>query len=402
MTDPPGPPVPLDELRPAYGIASLADVLPSALALLGVPAAADPLGLRAALPGVRRVAVLLVDGLGWYQLPLAAPHAPVLADLAAGRLGAARRLTCGFPSTTPTSLVSLGTGAAPGAHGVLGFNVRVPGTTRVLNHVEWRADPPPRTWQPVPTAFERAAAAGVAVTVVSRPQYAGSGLTVAAYRGGEYVGAADTPAVAARMLAALTAGDGPTLVYGYLPDVDGAGHLHGVDSGPWRAAVRDVDRLLDTLVGALPADAALLVTADHGQLDVPAGYRFDLDADPRLRAGVAVVAGEPRVRYLHAVPGAVDDVLAAWRGVLGDAAWVVGRDEAVAAGWFGPVPEAHLARVGDVVAACRDRYAVLATSTESDRVGTMVAFHGGGTAVEMSIPLLVCAPGGAGDVGGRG
>ncbi|WSK45680.1 alkaline phosphatase family protein [Micromonospora maris] len=376
----------LAPVTPEYGGRSLADVLPSALAVLGVPGGADLLGLADELAGVRRIAVLLVDGLGWHQLPIAAPYAPTLAGLTATT---GRPLTCGFPSTTPTSLVTLGTGTASGAHGVLGFTLRVPGTDRVLNHIEWTDDPPPMRWQPVTTALERARAAGVAVTVVSRPEFGGSGLTVAANRGGDYRGAAGVDALAATMLAALAAGTGPTLVSGYHPDVDRHGHLSGVDSVPWRTAVTDLDALLARLVDGLPSDAALLVTADHGQLNVPAEHRFDLDTDPRLTAGLQVVAGEPRVRYLHVVPGATEDVRAAWSQVLGPAARVLTRDEAVATGWFGPVPEEHLRRIGDIVVVCNDTYAVLASRSESPMLSRLVGFHGADTAAEMTIPLLV-------------
>ena len=191
------------------------------------------------------------------------------------------------------------------------------------------------------------------------------------------------------MLAALAAGAGPTLVSGYHPDLDRHGHLSGVDSVPWRLAAATVDRLLARLVDGLPPDAGLLVTADHGQLNVPAGHRFDLDTDPRLRAGVRVVAGEPRVRYLHVEPGAEADVVAAWSAVLGAAAWVTTRAEAVATGWFGPVPEEHLARIGDVVVVCRDTYAVLATRSEPPMASRLVAYHGADTAAEMTVPLLV-------------
>ena len=382
-------PGPFDVVHPRYGEASLADVLPSALAVLGVPGAPDLLGLADPLAGVRRVAVLLVDGLGYHLLPLAAPHAPVIADVLAGRLGAVRELTAPFPSTTPTSLVSLGTGVAPGVHGILGFTLNVPGTDRVLNHIEWRDDPDPLQWQPVSTQFERAAAAGVRTTVISRGEFDGSGLSIAAYRGGEYQSAPDVDGLAERMLAELSGADGRSLVYGYHPDLDRIGHRFGVGSPQWRDAITDVDRLLTRLVDGLPADAALVITADHGQVDVPADHRFDLDADPRLRAGLRVVAGEPRVRYLHVRPGAEADVLATWRAVLGHAAWIVPRAEAVAAGWFGPVPEEHLQRIGDVVVACHDRYAVLATRTEPAIVAQLVAYHGSATPVEMMIPLLV-------------
>ncbi|MER6595504.1 alkaline phosphatase family protein, partial [Micromonospora purpureochromogenes] len=193
----------------------------------------------------------------------------------------------------------------------------------------------------------------------------------------------------ATMLAALAAGPGPTLVSGYHPDLDRHGHLTGVDSAPWRIAAAEVDALLARLVDGLPPDAALLVTADHGQLDVPAAHRFDLDTDSRLRAGVRVVAGEPRVRYLHVEPGAVDDVVAAWSAVLGPAARVETRAEAVATGRFGPVPEEHLRRVGDVVVTCHGTYAVLASRSEPPAVSRLVAYHGADTAAELTIPLLV-------------
>ncbi|MEV4121123.1 nucleotide pyrophosphatase/phosphodiesterase family protein [Micromonospora sp. NPDC049645] len=379
-------PAPLEILGPDHGGGRLADVLPSALAVLGVPGSTDPLGLVPALAGVRRVAVLLVDGLGWYQLPTAAPYAPTLAGLAAT---VARPLVAGFPSTTPTSLVSLGTGVAAGAHGVLGFTVRVPGTDRVLTHTDWTADPSPLAWQPVPTQLERARAAGVTTTVVSRPEFGGSGLTLAANRGGDFRGAAGGDAVAAAMLAALAAGTGPTLVSGYHADLDRHGHLSGVDSAPWRIAATEVDALVARLVDGLPPDAALLVTADHGQLDIPAAHRFDLDTDPRLRAGVRLVAGEARVRYLHVEPGAVDDVLAAWSEVLGAAARVRTRAEMVATGWFGPVPEEHLGRIGDVVVTCDDTYAVMASRTERPMASKLVAYHGSDTAAELTVPLLV-------------
>jgi hypothetical protein len=378
-------PDPYAPVQPRYGSASLADILPGSLAVLGVPGAPDPLGLTGQLDGVRRLAVLLVDGLGWHQLPLAAPHAPTLADLARG----GRPITAGFPSTTPTSLASLGTGTPPGPHGILGFRLALPGTDRVLTHTIWHDDPDPRRWQPLPTQLEVARAAGVAVTVVSRPEFAGSGLTAAAYRGALYHSAGDGQALAARMIAALRQTDGPALVYGYYPDLDRHGHLSGVDSASWRQAAVEIDRLVTRLVAGLPADSALLVTADHGQLNVPDDRRFDVDRDERLRAGVRVVAGEPRVRYLHVVPGARDDVLSAWRSVMGDAAWVAGRDEVVAAGWFGPVPQAHLPRVGDVVVVCHDSYAVVASRTENPLEARLVAYHGSYTAAEMTIPLLV-------------
>jgi Type I phosphodiesterase / nucleotide pyrophosphatase len=372
-------------VRPRYGEASLADVLPSVLSSLEVPGAQDRLGLEFVLYDVRTVVVLLLDGFGHHLLPVAQRSAPTLTALADG----APVLTAGFPTTTPTSLTSLGTGAPPGSHGVVGFFLRVPGSDRVLNHIRWHDDPDPLRWQPLATQFDRARAAGVGTYVVGRPEFDGTGLTRAAFRGGRYIGAADMEMLADQIVEIARRATGRTLIYGYDASVDKCGHLYGVGSTPWLRAVADVDHLATILLERLPRSAALVITADHGQINVPAEHRFDLDADQRLRAGVAVVAGEARVRYLHTEPGARDDVIAAWQEVLGDAAIVMPREQAVAEGWFGPVSEAHLERIGDVVAACTRDYVVLATKTDPPTVSDLIGFHGSATAAEMTIPLLI-------------
>jgi hypothetical protein len=380
--------LPADLVPPAYGAASLADVLPGAAAALGVAVdrgglPADPLGLTDALAGARRVAVLLVDGLGAHLLRAHAALTPALTALAtpAGDLAA----PC--PSTTPVSLVTLGTGVPPGGHGVLGFVTAVPGEDRLLNHVQWADDPDPRDWQPRPTVFEQAAAAGLPVTAVAPYAYAGSGLTTAAYRGASYSGTVSAGDLAAGVLRSLAAT--PTgLVYGYTPELDLTGHVRGIDSDSWRLQLALVDRVVEQVVDGLPDDAALLVTADHGMLDVPRGTRVDVDDEPALLDGVALLAGEPRARYVHAVPGAAADVLDAWRGVLGDRAWVAGREEAIASGVFGAVGEGMAARIGDVVVLARGPWAVTASATEPGP-SRLTAYHGSLTAAEVAIPLLL-------------
>jgi hypothetical protein len=274
----------------------------------------------------------------------------------------------------------------PGEHGVLGFTVNVPGTDRVLTHILWRDDPSPAIWQPVPTMFTRAAAAGINSAVVLPAVFAGSGLTHAAYAGAEFIGQHRGDDLAAAMLAALHAG--PGLVFGYTARVDTAAHGHGIASREWADACAWTGTLIERLVAGLPADAALLVTADHGGLDVPPSSRIDLGTDDRLSAGLRVVAGEPRFRYLHTIPGATADVLVTWRAVLGDRAAVLTRDEAVASGMFGAVRAAHLARIGDVVVIAQGDTAVLASGFEPLEVATLVGFHGGRTPEETAIPLL--------------
>lgn len=384
----PEPDLPLTIVPPRYGAASLAEVLPGALAALGVPER-DPLGLAAGpLAGVRRIVVLLVDGLGFHLWPAAGRIGPVFAEA----LPDLRELTAPFPSTTPVSLTTLGTGAPPGTHGIIGFTVAIPGTDRLLTHLHWDvADgPEPGEWQPVRTAFQRAAEAGVRVTAVSRPEFEGSGLTVAAFRGARYGPAAGVPASVDGILDALRDGD-RSLVYGYYREMDYAAHQYGLTSEAWADAVAEADRFVGRVLAGLPPDAALLVTADHGALDVPAEDRIDLAGRPELTAGVRLVAGEPRVRYLHTRAGAEADVLAAWQAALGPRALVMDRAQAVATGWFGPVTPDAAARIGDVVVACTGRHVVVDTVADP-RLASLVAYHGSLTEAEMAVPLWIARP----------
>jgi hypothetical protein len=365
---------------------SICDVLPAAAALLSVSGAVDALGLSDWVGDVRRVAVVLVDGMGWHLLPALAADAPLLASVLAGDAGRLDELACTFPSTTPTSLASLCTGVTPGEHGILGFTVKVPDTDRVLNHIFWRDDPPAAQWQPVPTWFERVQRAGVDARAVLPAAFLGSGLTEAVYRGAQLHPANRDDDYAQLVAEQLRAA--PGLLYAYTADLDTAAHLFGIYSPEWHAAAVRVDALLTRLVEALPSDAALLITADHGGLNVPADARIDLDADPTLQAGVHAVAGDPRVRYLHTEPGAAPDVIAAWTELLDGRADVRSRDDAVAAGLFGPVRFDHLPRIGDVVVTCTGDTAVLATGHEPPEVAHLVGFHGAATPVETAIPLI--------------
>ncbi|OLR92132.1 alkaline phosphatase family protein [Actinokineospora bangkokensis] len=373
----------MDPLVPAHGSAALADVTPSLLAGLGVPDQRDTLGLAAG----DRVCLLLVDGLGWELLRAHADAAPFLSSLAD------RSITAGFPATTATSLTSLGTGLPSGEHGVVGLSFTTHG--EVLDVLRWqrygttedlRERLPPEQVQQAPTAFERATAAGVSVRVVQPAAHAGSGLTRAAFRGGQVDGVFALGDTVHTALAAL-AGPAPVFVYAYHADLDALGHLHGPGSGPWLRQLAFVDALAAAIADGLPRGAALVVTADHGM--VTADDRVDLDVATALRDGVEVITGEPRVRHVHVRAGAAEDVRAAWEGELGGRAWVRSRAEAVAAGWFGPRVADHvLPRVGDLVVAARGGLVLTRGSTEPV-LSALLGQHGSLTPAEQLVPLLV-------------
>ncbi|MBJ7339141.1 nucleotide pyrophosphatase/phosphodiesterase family protein [Mycolicibacterium sp.] len=375
----------MDLPSPDPGLPHLADVVPSVLAALGARDFEHRIPLRHGLSGA---CVLLVDGLGAELLDAHADDAPVLAGLRG------QTLSVGFPSTTAAGLAAVGTGCRSGEHGMVGYTFRL-GDAGVVNALQWRPHPwgedlrdalPPETVQPLPTTFERAASAGFAVSVVSNAQFADSGLTRAVLRGGSYVGVQGLGDLAAGVQDAIA---GRGFCYGYHGDLDLIGHLHGPGSTAWRMQLRQVDRLVESVMENLPSGGLLAVVADHGMVGVGDADRVDLDGDAALLDGVNAIGGEARARHVYADDGAADDVLAAWRGTLGARAWVVSRDEAIAAGWFGDrIADGVHGRIGDVVAAGRGT-TVMVRRTVEPIESALLGHHGSLTTAEQRVPLLL-------------
>ncbi len=364
----------------------LAELLPAAAHLLGVPGLdVDDNGLGRRLAGTlgtpQHIIVLLVDGLGALQLGEHAAVAPRLGAMA--ELGP---LAAPFPTTTCVSLTSLGTGLPPGMHGIVGTSFRLDDGS-VLAPLSWGEDPNPIATQPEPTVLERAASAGVLVTTAAPAAHRTSGLTRAALRGGEYPGADTLPArlaVAAAAIGRARSERRPSLTYVYWPDLDKAGHVHGVDSAAYRAELARVDALVAGLLDLVADDVLLLVTADHGMVDVPDDRRIDLEARPSLRRDVVTILGEPRVRHVYTHTGRGDTVRQAWADELGDRADVRTRESV--AELLGPVDDWYADRIGDVVAIARGNWAL--TSNRVDRiVSGLRGQHGGLEDAEVLVPL---------------
>ncbi|CAN5445858.1 alkaline phosphatase family protein [soil metagenome] len=363
----------------------LAEVVPSVLAAMGATGFEATLEVGGDVAGA---CVLLIDGLGAELLDAHAADAPTLAAMPG------QTLQVGFPSTTAAGLAAVGTGCRSGQHGMVGYTFRVP-DSGVVNALRWRPHPSgpdlrdeliPELVQPLPTTFERAAAAGIAVSVVSGSEFAGSGLTRATLRGGRYVGVHALGDLSAGVKSVI---DGRGFCYGYHGELDMIGHLHGPGSPAWRVQLRQVDRLVASIVDELPPGGLLAVVADHGMISVDDQQVVDIDAAAHLLDGVQDIGGEARARHIYTEPGATDAVLATWREALGAYAWVAGRDEAIDAGWFGgPVDDRVRPRIGEVVAAARNS-AVLLRRTVEPLESALVGHHGSLTTAEQRVPLLL-------------
>ncbi|WP_241263444.1 alkaline phosphatase family protein [Microbacterium esteraromaticum] len=348
-------------------------------------------GLLAALRGegdalrpVRSAVLVVVDGLGAISLRAHAGHARTLsAAMTKKSVGGAV-----FPTTTAAALTSLLTGVAPGEHGVVGYRVRHPDSDVLVNQLtEWEAAGiDPLTWQSAPTVFERASAAGHAAFAVGLAGHMHSGFSRATLRGGRFVPAGAAADRVAQAFELADTHDG-AFVYCYLPDVDKAGHKYGIDSAEWVAALEDVDAALSQRV---PDGVGVLVTADHGMVDVPAHRHLLLDAAGGWRDGIRHIGGEPRMLHVYTEPDADQAaILARWRRDLEGLADVVSRAEAIDAGLFGPrVTDAARARIGDLLAIARANYALYDAEAEDQRGRGMIGQHGALTPEEWRVSSI--------------
>lgn len=331
-----------------------------------------PHGAPAWVASARSRVLLLIDGLGT-QL-----YARFRAQLPALEPFVGTTITSVVPSTTATALPSLTTGCTPAVHGMLGDRMRVGG--RVLGVLNWTVaggnPPDPAQVQP-----HQPFPAGQPV-VVSAAKFAGSGFSHAHLRGAPFRGY-DTPDELVAQVCAAVRGGAP-VVYGYLPDLDRAAHELGFDAAGFGAALALANSVIAGIHRSLPADAALLVTSDHGHVATPAADQIALAP---LTPMVSVMAGNTRLRYLHARPGATADLHAAAAELVGSHAWVHDRAGLVASGWLGPHMSPVVAgRLGDVVLAARGATTLVDPSDR--RQASLKTMHGSVTAAEMLVPLL--------------
>lgn len=334
------------------------------------------------LPAIRAFVVIVVDGLGHANLQARTAHARTLSALPS------RRIETVIPSTTGAALTSVTTGRLPGAHGLIGYRIRHPRLGVVSTLKDWAGITEPAEWQRAQPLFGLATSIGARAVAIGRPAHATGGLTEAILTGAEYHGAvtiADRFAIASRL---LRSGE-PMLAYLYVDELDKVAHAEGWQSDLWLRRLEQLDGALQDLLRTLPGDVGVVVTADHGMLDIPPARRIELDPAGDLLRGVAEVGGEPRFRsmYLEANTDAAE-VIHRLQAALGKRAWVGGRSEAIAANWFGETSSEVAERLGEVLVVARGQYSVT-MSDDSPAALAMIGQHGGISEEERGVPLCL-------------
>lgn len=363
-------------VAPAYEGPCVASLVP---ALLGAGEREGPAWLPEPARHPRQLVLLVVDGLGWYQLQERATTAPSLASMTGGPI------TSVAPTTTATALTSITTGLLPAEHGVIGYRVQI-GEGEVLNVLRWRTAAGDASGTVPPAAFQpQPAFAGTPVPAITRTEFQRTAFTAAHLSGSRLRGWRVASSIGVEVEQALQAGE--PFVYAYYDGLDKVAHERGLGAH-YEAELHFVDQLVDEVCNRLPDGAALLVTSDHGQVMVGSAT---ISLPPELLADLVLQSGEGRFRWLHARPGAVRRVAEAASALYSDVAWVLTRDEVVEAGWFGgPLRPEVQRRLGDVALVASAPVAF----NDPDDPGelSLASRHGSLTREEMWVPLLAWSP----------
>lgn len=365
--------IPERPIIPDYASRNVRGIIP---ALLGPGGWSDgvPLWMPQVLADADAIVLLVLDGLGWEQFEQHRHLTPALSAMQ----GSAIQTVA--PTTTATALSSLATGLTPGEHGLIGYRIVLGG--EVVNVLRWanskqgvRRSQPPRDVQPFAPFMGRNP------PVVSPAELENSGFTEAHLRGSVPVGWRSPSSIAVEARSQIEAGE--TFVYCYYGGIDKIAHERGF--GPYyEAELRYADALVADMLAMIPQGTALLVTADHGQVDV--GQRIVHPSADMLR-GVTLQSGEGRFRWLHTSHGAIADVAGTARDEVGHLAWVVTREQTLDEHWFGPTVSPPIqSRLGDVALVARASVSFYDSGDSGPF--ELVCRHGSLTSAEVDVPLL--------------
>jgi len=360
---------------PDYAGGSLLNLVAEIEARLGGDPPAPRLApdRAAAIPQAATYVLVLFDGLGDHQLD----H-PGAARLLRDRVDV---IDAPFPTTTTVSLATIATGTAPATHGLIGYQLWLPDMRRVVNTIRWTTlwgdaiEFDPARFLPAPNLWERLGTVGAEGFTVQPANFERSALSRVLYRGCGFAGVSDLDEWA-RVAADLAAVPG-RVILAYLPQVDFAAHVHGQSSPEYAAALQFVATAWKRLAELLPENAIAVGTADHGHIDFPQSHQHLID---KATQADRILYGDGRVMFVKGDGEGLADAL--------PAEWI---PRAAMQSWWGPGADSRgfddRAPDGVLVA---DEESLLLHRFSDDR---MVGNHGGLTARERHVPLLIARNG---------
>jgi predicted AlkP superfamily pyrophosphatase or phosphodiesterase len=403
--------------RPRYDSYCFAN-LPATVTFLltGKGTCALPADVLGALPTrYDKVILFFVDAFGWKLFERYANKYPFLRTVLAD--GVVSKMTSQFPSTTAAHVTCIHTGLDVGQSGVYEWQYYEPLVDEVISPLLFsyagdkltrdtlsRCGVPPSAFFPRRTFYEALQSQGVASHILQYYTYCDSTYSNIVFRGAQVHPYQALPEALSHLSDLLQeTAQQPSYYFVYFDRIDATCHIHGPSSRQSEAAIDNFLTLMEEAfyrkVQGKAGNTLLIMTADHGQIEVDPRITFYLNQQmPGLERSFKtsangrpiVPAGSPRDMFLYVKEEHVDDVIVRLQQRLAGKAEVYRTQDLLAQNFFGlhePSP-VFLARLGNVVILPYQRETVW-WYEEGKFDMHFRGHHGGLTAEEMEIPLLL-------------
>jgi hypothetical protein len=303
------------------------------------------------------------------------------------------------PSTTACALTSVATACYPARHGVTGWFTYEPEldlTVMMLPFAE-RYNKRPLAERnitaeqllPVPAFLNRMTHRPL--TLLPAPI---ADTAYARYSRGytDFLGYVSIPHAIDQIAQHVMAATSATYTHLYLPDVDTLCHHVGVDQPGVLPLVHRIETELQRLADALGGRARIVISADHGLIDVPRPQQTALiDGDPLLAMLVVPPSGDARMPIFHVRQDRHGEFVEEFTRRMGSSMYLVPTEHAERLRLFGPEEMSAVARrrFGDYIA-IPYRAATLFYAPPGTKVATpYIGQHAGLSPQEMHIPLCI-------------
>lgn len=361
------PPAPKD-------VGRLSQVFSSALSAIGGRAENQ---LR--LPRANHSIVIVIDGLGYQNLIDAKGHSRFLNS------HLSESIRCEFPSTTANSLAGLATGTRSSVHGVIGYSVYDRASNCIQNLLTgWGSAGDVDSFKKAKTISE--STKDQAVRFISDSNYEHSGFTQLTMAGAEFLPAAS---IEERLEQALDLPNTPSLSYVYIPELDQLGHKFGIKSRQWLEKLEELDSFMSKFVARIPEGVGVLLTADHGVIDVPQVNQVLLDRIAGYSAAVSHTTGDPRCNFIYLNdPAGASEFRELLVQQFGSELYICNPLELKEAGWADWTASNLQSYVPDLVLIWKSVSVGYDSRFAKPSHLRMIGQHGGISDVETRVPLI--------------
>jgi hypothetical protein len=403
-------------IYPRYESYCLSKIPTLVLALLRIPQPDHPL-----LPIVQntwadrqpplKVVLLLIDGFGWHQWLRYAERYDVFNHITTR--GVVAPMTTVFPSTTAAALTSIHSGLTPQEHGLpewwvyfdeldtiaasLPFTpLGAQGRDRLLE-----AGVKPSILFQGKTIYQTLAKAQIPSFTLIRGAYAHSAYSLQVHKGSITVPFINSSDLLVNLRQKISEVSGPAYFFVYWDAVDAIAHTYGPHTEQYHAELNGFSYLLQReLIERLPrhiaADVLLMVTADHGHINVAPRDTLYLNRYPRFvqslqvsHAGQRILPwGSPRDVFLRVQEDRLAETATWLTKRLAGKATVLTIAEALQRQLFGEgKPHKRFKhRVGNLLILPDNDYLIWFEHLKGKKV-TLQGMHGGLRPDEMLIPF---------------